>query len=460
MKNKIPNSDKFNFALSTMQKSEPIEESEYIKYEIYKKQIKQEGNSLDKINTRPSQNIYFRKDSPIKFESIMKKIKSYLDEIEHVSNEKIIQSILYCCCYIPRSEENAVIKINQFLSFVTKADINQYIIYPIPNHYKYNLRTEKFQVSTFEHLKFRRYCEKFGNKFFDEYGEQLTNKLSIKKDYETITVLDLPRISELGFFSDNQLNNAFQLYFEELQAYYIIQFKFEFSESQNLMTFYHRDFIDISEWSTYSPWNITIFLNMGTSKKMGWIIPRIERTLLNFQESDKRYEELKKSLSDNFGKSIIKDMAEKKTINKFLEFSAKAQRHISRNRINEGFLHFIIAIDLLFGDKENTTNSITTKVAICVFQSLNMSFTKATKVIGNLYNIRSNYVHNGDEIKEEELAELERINKIIFEVLLRNNTKTWNIENWLKKLKILISIEQAALEVTPDQYKDVGISST
>lgn len=153
-------------------------------------------------------------------------------------------------------------------------------------------------------------------------------------------------------------------------------------------------------------------------------------------------------------------MAEKKTINKFLEFSAKAQRHISRNRINEGFLHFIIAIDLLFGDKENTTNSITTKVAICVFQSLNMSFTKATKVIGNLYNIRSNYVHNGDEIKEEELAELERINKIIFEVLLRNNTKTWNIENWLKKLKILISTEQAALEVTPDQYKDVGISST
>ena len=342
MKNKFPNIEAFNIALATMQKVKPTEIDDYIIYEIYPEQEQSLHNNKKVI--QPSKNIYFRKDSTIQYESIVKKVKNYLNEIGHAANESIAQAILYCCCFIPRNNENAVDKINQMLSCVTRADINQYVVYPFANHFNYNLKINKFQVSTFEHLKFKRYCEKFGTDFYDLYGERLLNNLSIKKDYETISVLELPRITELGVIYNNQLNEALWFYFEELSKYYTNQFKFEFSESQNLMTFYHDDFIDVYEWSKLSPWQITIFLNMGSNKKEGWIIPfHLNTMVVDFAGSDIRNENLKKSLSDNFGKNVIQDITKNETINRFLEFSAKAKRHIRCNRINEGFLHFIIA---------------------------------------------------------------------------------------------------------------------
>ncbi|MBK8503435.1 MAG: hypothetical protein IPL46_15175 [Saprospiraceae bacterium] len=124
------------------------------------------------------------------------------------------------------------------------------------------------------------------------------------------------------------------------------------------------------------------------------------------------------------------------------------------------FLHYVIALDLLFGEKDSSTNSITTKVAICTFKSIGSSYNETLKVAKHIYDMRSRYVHSGIEISSKDLEVLENINNVIFYVLLSNLSKESDIENWLKRLNILISKKEAEVEISSEEYQDVGISCT
>jgi hypothetical protein len=450
----FPENDDFNFALSTMQRRGPVNLDDYT---IIKISEQKQGLPDGSTKTQPAKYIYFHNKSNVQLKSIIQKIDKFLNSKGHAANIHIIHSILYCYSYIPRNNQNAVDILNRFLSCFTKADINQFVVYPFENYFNYNLRVSKFQVSTFEHDKFERYCQKFKTDFYELHGKNLKGNLAIKKTFETIIVLNLPVVTNFGIENNSDLKEAFWFYFEELSRYYSNEFKYEFVKSQNLMTLYGLGFFDIHEMLKLHPLEITIFLNMGDSRKEGCIIPIISQPHIEFGKSDEKNELLKKSLLTNFGKNILSDIEKNSTVNKFLEFCTKAKRHILHNRISDGFLHYVIAMDLLFGEKDSATNSVSTKVALCSFQALGESYHDALKIIKDLYDIRSRYVHKGEEIKTEKLDKIDEICIIIFETLLRNLKSDFDFGTWVKRLEIVIKKLEVPVDVSEEEYESLGI---
>ncbi|MBK8503436.1 MAG: hypothetical protein IPL46_15180 [Saprospiraceae bacterium] len=335
MESKIPEIEEFEIALSTLTRTTPLEIMEFDAIEIYQDQENRLPNG--QTITQPAKYLYYRKDNKIKLSSIISKIQQIQVQQKQETNEKIVQAILYCYCFVPRRND-AVLKLNLFLSWNTKADLNQFIVYPFKNYLNYNLKIEAFQMTTFEHLKFKRYCEKFGTDFFELYGRRLMDNLCIKRNFISINLINLTKLTDLNAIYDSELNEAFGLYFEELSKYYFVEFKYDFSKNQNLMTFLNQDYIDIYELSKLHPWQLSIFLNFGPKRKDGWIIPyHFDTMIFDFAGSDLKYEKLKQQLSEKYGDSIINNMGQNETIAKFLDFSAEARRHIRNERRNEGF---------------------------------------------------------------------------------------------------------------------------
>jgi hypothetical protein len=457
MKTIIPDGNDFYYFFSTIENEVDEIDDTYIEIIINEESTALLSNDENiKIERKK---IYIKKDNKIPLNSIIKRIQTHFIELNHCNTEKMAMIILYLYTFFPR--KNDCIKIiNEMLDWNTTADLNQIVIFNMPNLTNYNLNFGEFSFGSLNFDRLKRNCEKIKTDFAQLYGNKLENKISIERTYFTIPVLDLVRIFNYSVEYSGKLNEGFYIYYEELSYYYQNDFEYKFTEQQNLMTLLNDDFIDINQWKLlFQPYNISLFLNISKLKN-GWIIPKGNGGInIDFASSDKKYNVLKNELSYNYGLKDFLNNELHHTIENYLSFCSKAKRYKKVDLINESFLHFIIALDLIFGERNSSTNSVTTRVSICTFKTLKKSYKENIKLIEELYDIRSRYVHGGKSVKIDDIILAEKICIEILYVFLRINKKNndWKRDSWVKKLDLLVAHVNADEIPSEEKYEELGI---
>lgn len=167
------------------------------------------------------------------------------------------------------------------------------------------------------------------------------------------------------------------------------------------------------------------------------------------------------SLRGEYGFTTFKDNDVHHSLRTFALFLSKARRHELDGRIGEAFLHYVIALDLLFGEQESATCSVTKRAAVVVSRALGMTLPATLKLMNRLYGVRSKYVHRGIEMPSEEVRTVARVcTEVLFALLrfqqLADQTKT--IAGWLKNLDYLNSAIDAGKELGTDELVALGIA--
>jgi hypothetical protein len=457
MKKIFQNNPDFDYFFST------IENNIEYNNDNYEEKIISDGRAAIDVNNInhliDSKRLYYKKDSKISLNSILGTINKSLFEFNHCSNNNIALIILYCFTFINRKDKS-VDKINELLNYRMTSDLSQYVVFSVENELNYNLTFGEFRFGTLDFYKFNRKCDKFHTNYAKLYGNDFLDKLSIERKYITVPIIDLFKIINNSNYGNDRLNEAFYTYYEELSHYYFKNFDFQFEEQQNLMTFINDDYFNLNQWKIIGkPTFISIFLIPSNIIK-GWIISnRIASININFAESDKRNDTLKDQLSKEYNFSNFLDLELHHTIENYLSFCSKAKRYKKDNLFNDSFLHYVIALDLLFGEKNSTTKSVANRTSICTYRIFDKSFSENTKTMKYIYDERSSYVHAGKSIKIESLEVVEEICKEILLVLFRLNQKQseWKIVDWLRKIDFLIAHLDAGEAVSDGQYLELGI---
>ena len=125
------------------------------------------------------------------------------------------------------------------------------------------------------------------------------------------------------------------------------------------------------------------------------------------------------SLRGEYGFTTFKDNDVHHSLRTFALFLSKARRHELDGRIGEAFLHYVIALDLLFGEQESATCSVTKRAAVVVSRALGMTLPATLKLMNRLYGVRSKYVHRGIEMPSEEVRTVARVCTEVLFALLR-----------------------------------------
>ncbi len=114
----------------------------------------------------------------------------------------------------------------------------------------------------------------------------------------------------------------------------------------------------------------------------------------------------------------------------FVDRLGSAHAHSLRHNNSAAFLDFVIAIEILFSEKEGTTDAVSgrTSTLVALISSQQQAEVKSKldsvrKEMRRLYGVRSNFVHRGVEISENDLAALRSIVECLTPVALRWNDR-------------------------------------
>ena len=66
--------------------------------------------------------------------------------------------------------------------------------------------------------------------------------------------------------------------------------------------------------------------------------------------------------------------------------------------MNEALLHYVIALELIFGERQAIQKSVAERVALITFHESGCSFEQERQFIDSIYELRSRYVHAGTQI--------------------------------------------------------------
>jgi hypothetical protein len=157
---------------------------------------------------------------------------------------------------------------------------------------------------------------------------------------------------------------------------------------------------------------------------------------------------LLRELKSSYGFDQFDDSPLHRTIQLFTEFVARGRRHEIDERLSEAHLYYVIALELVFGDKQSLQKSVADRVALITFSAKNQSFQEARGSIEKIYELRSKYVHAGIEITDAlQLEEVRSICEHVFRCLLRlqaahpdRASRTEQVlTGWLRELDYLVA---------------------
>lgn len=149
-----------------------------------------------------------------------------------------------------------------------------------------------------------------------------------------------------------------------------------------------------------------------------------------------------------------------RTIEAVCRVLQRAHDHRLRHRGDEAALHFVIALDLLFGDQGRSTETIADRTALLVHQPLGATLEEAVRRVKRLYDARSKYVHEGCPIPPDVAAEAERMATEVLWCLLAVSGAgaPSNTAEWLRKVDYTLAALRDGRSVSDADLRAVGVS--
>jgi hypothetical protein len=146
------------------------------------------------------------------------------------------------------------------------------------------------------------------------------------------------------------------------------------------------------------------------------------------------------------------------TLEMFCTLMQRGRQHQYAGARDEASLYFVIALELIFGEKGRSTDSVAERVSVLTHLSHKKSFTEQCSRIRNLYDARSKYVHEGKQITSADAEDIERVaTEVLWSFLsvVADGTHT-TAEQWLQQIDYVQAATVAGRHISESDLQGIG----
>jgi hypothetical protein len=332
-----------------------------------------------------------------------------------------------------------------------KGDVSLYHVlgFSLPSEFAFEMPPFRIGPTRIDKIRYR--SERAGSDFHTRYASKLANSFCVERDPMPVQLLDLPRISTVlegfGLYRDLTSDEApiftelVDGYFGCLNSILFGHFWPEFSQIQHAGMCLGAPFVDPAAFMSIGAFtDVAIFKGLGSR---GFVAPRGSGPpILEWANIHKRVPTVRHELEERYGFNGFDASPFHRTMELFCEFVARSQRYTLTGRYDEGLLHSIIALEMVFSDQKLLQQSVSERVAVATYLGAEKSFREQSGYIESLYAMRSKYVHEGavaatEAIVADAHALCDRVFRCMLRVQKARGSGKEVLAGWLRELDYL-----------------------
>lgn len=462
----LPNSPIFDSFLRSLQCDNPADSSDWTRLYAVPESIVYDDGRMEK---RPSVSIWDRQTSELSIDAFLKKLEAELRRVDHPATKELATAILAMSVLARRESVNVVEQFNGLFEQIVAADLNQYFLFTLPSPPEFNFEIGPFRVGPLRADRLRYQSERAGSDFFERYcGRLFRNALSVEREPLPTRIIHFHELVTAGGAWAPPSSEAAER--TSLLADHYFQLLSQFHSD-----LFFRDLISVQEvpiaigsgWfdpqrlrETLGSQFITVYLNIDGLNR-GHVHPGLLIPTIDLGGAHIGLPAATQQLGKEFGFHAPSNSEIHQSLRSFCHFVRLAESNHAEGRHAEGFLHHIIALDLLLGDKKNATETVAKRSAALTFRYRALSFDEAFREAQATYDARSKYVHQGIEPPEELWAVARSVCREITFCLLRLQRSDLNHacgfrDRWLKDIDIVTALLVANREPHPSDFERAG----
>ena len=359
--------------------------------------------------------------------------------------------------------------INEIFTTIQGVSIAQYYLLPgLIKHNKYNHSFGRFYFGRLRSKKFQYRCEKATTDYYELYESRLKNRISIEREFFEENVIIWPTFQLKGYNQFGTLDECILRYYESKSMLLFDQFWQLFMKDQYIQIAQGLDFLDPKYFALPESDMITLYTNVSyDGRRGGYCVPTTvgSMQLRIDPEIFQKVKYLEDGVKKTYNEIIEGDNTFSPTLQSYIQFVAKAEIFKKEGRINESFLHYVIAIEVCFGDRNASVQSVSNRVAVLTYKTIGNSFDRQRKIIKDIYGERSKYVHSGLNVRTASVNEIEKVVRIILAILFERMTlhaagkAEFDFESWSKKLDAVAASLDAGLSFQEETLNRLSIKA-
>jgi hypothetical protein len=311
-----------------------------------------------------------------------------------------------------------------------------------------------------------------GSDYFQRWGATLEGRYTIERSRHRCHVLDVLSYEELveagpGSHDLRLLQQLCNAYFSLLSAAYFESFWEALDEQQAIQVCLEGTFLPTRELRQFPGMEMVSIYEHIAGRARGWVAPAaLAIPAIDFNKADQRIPAVVERLRKDFGFVDYGKNEFDRRIQLFARYVFRGRQRFFDEEYSDSFLQHVIAIDLVFGERRESVDSVSRRTAIVTYGILSSDPQTAKKKVESLYNLRSRYVHDGFEIQQRDVTEIETITREILCCMLRvrkfdpSYADDGYVDKWLRRLDFFWSAVEADQPVSEHDLVMAGVIGT
>lgn len=334
------------------------------------------------------------------------------------------------------------------------------------------IKLNKFKIGRLEADKLKALIKnETGSDYFDIFlrdtgikEEKLSHLLAFSKEIFDMKIIDFSKLVASKLIQYDTGIHLNEFYFDALSSKLFIDFWEEFEQEQIVTVACGLSFFDPTYFKSLSLGNgIQIAIYHKINKlKAGWVVPMISGINSITSISQTGVSDINKK-SEKIFSALKQESNFSSLLNHFLNFLAKGNYELSKDRFSEAVLYYWIALDTILNNTEEAKSKmLLNRVSALLWYSEQTSHKSFFYKIGQSYSVRSKYVHAGEHASEMDAIFLRRVCQSVLNVLLNVHTRAADNEeityiSWIESIDELMYLGMNNSYVSSDLLEKTGV---
>lgn len=382
----------------------------------------------------------------------------------HVDTYEAARLVLSLFVFHARRQATPVSAFSSFIQAIKPCVVNQYFVTPAPAPTEVAARIGPFTIGPLDVERLAYQLRSADAEIKED--PPVPHSFTIARDGVTLPILPANLPTRMGVRTDLLGPDAREIalvvvddYFSELAREMFERFWRELRDVQLLTTTLGAPFLDgrFFRERAHGSKLVSVFWKFGNagwvkSQGQGWAVDVGPMAAIAQKEAEVR--------------ELIhgRDVSEfSHVVNVFGQLIVRGREHEIDGRIDEAFLSHMIALDMVFGVKGESTRSVAERVATVTSEGRSEAAKQRKKRLQVLYDVRSGYVHQGQSCDEPLLSEVKDFCRDVGLALLRvaalpASERPRTIDQWLTRLDIVWKSWEGDVRVGDSDLTLLGIA--